>query len=443
MTIRDRLTKPLTRSLIVLALGIQVLNLQANEAKRQWEIMNQIRRDKFDIILPQVMRENRIDMWITMMREGNYGPLYHDLGGGYVSDFGFYIFFDPGEGRIERLALGIGGYELQRCGAYDYFGPASELKKVVEERDPQRIGVNMSEKIGAADSLSHTGYLHLRKTLGVPYADRLVSAEKLVSDFRSRRVASEIVVFGQAGEISREIAELALSNEVITPGITMLEDVAWWIKDRLLEKGLEASFGLPSIYITGPSGIEASSNRRIIQRGDLIMIDWGVGLMNFYTDMKRMAYVLKKGETQAPPGIQNAFDQAVKVREVIRRNIEVGRTAAETLEILNQKVTEAGFAVMKEFNRPTDTPQTEVIIGCHSVGNWGHGIGPSIAWFNPERLTFTIQPTNMFVIEFFAYTAAPEWGGAKVRIPLEDDAIVTANGVEWLYPIADRILLVR
>jgi Xaa-Pro aminopeptidase len=416
---------------------------KGNEARRRWEIMSQIRRDKFDIVLPKAMRENGIDMWITVMREGNLGPLYHDLGGGYVSDFGYYIFADRGEDRIERISLGISGYEIEKCGAYDHFGPADELKRIVAERNPGRIGVNMAEHIGAADSLSHTCFLLLKEILGELYADRLVSAEKLVSDFRSRRVTSEIVVFGQAGEISREIAEHALSNDVITPGLTKLEDVAWWIMDQLLERGLDASFGLPSIYITGPEGIEAVSNERIIQPGDLIMIDWGVGLMNLYTDMKRMAYVLKEGETEAPAGFQNAFDQAVKVREIIRKNIKVGKTAAETLGILHKKVEEAGFAVMEEFNKPTDTQKTEVIIGCHSVGNWGHGIGPSIAWFNPERLTYTIHPTNMFTIEFFAYTSAPEWGGKKVRIPLEDDAIVTENGIEWLYPIADRILLIR
>ncbi len=49
----------------------------------------------------------------------------------------------------------------------------------------------------------------------------------------------------------------------------------------------------------------------------------------------------------------------------------------------------------------------------------------------------------MFSIELFAYTANPDWGGAKVRIPLEDDAIVTERGVEWLYPINERILRIR
>ncbi len=200
---------------------------------------------------------------------------------------------------------------------------------------------------------------------------------------------------------------------------------------------------MPSVYVTGPEGIAAVSTDRIIQRGDLLMIDWGVGLMNFHTDMKRIAYVLRQGETAPPAGIQNAFDQGLQVRDVIRRTIKPGRTAAETEDLIYQALEAAGFARMAQFNQPTDTDKTEVIIGCHSVGNLGHGIGPSIAFFNPVRLTYELKPTNLLSIELFAYTAAPEWGGKKVRIPLEDDAIVTERGVEWLYPANQRILLIK
>ncbi len=415
----------------------------AQEARRRWEKMCQIRKDKFDLILPVVMRENGIDMWITSVREGDYGPLYEDLGRGYPGSLGYYIFADRGGDRIERSALGVGGYMLEECGAYDIVTGQFDLAAFVKERDPKRIGINISKSIGAADGLSHTSHVHLVESLGEPYASRLVSAEKLVSDFRSRRVTSEIAAFAEAGEISREIAERAFSNDVITPAVTTLEGVAWWIQDRILERGLDVSFDMPSIYITGPKGIEAISSDRIIQRGDLLMIDWGVGYLNMYTDMKRIAYVLKEGETEVPPGLQHAFDQGRKVRDLIIRNIEPGRTAAATLEHLNQKIAEAGFHIMEEFNKTSDTEQTEVMIGCHSVGNTGHGIGPSIAWFNPLRLTFEIKPTNLFAIELFAYTAAPEFGGAKVRIPLEDDAIVTERGVEWLYPVNERILLIK
>ncbi len=412
------------------------------EARIRWERMCQIRADKFDLILPEAMRENSVDMWITVMKEGLRDPLWEDLGRGYIGNIGYYIFTDRGGDRIERVAIGVSGYKLEKCGVYDEVLSGVDLAAFVAERDPQRIGVNMSRSIGAADGLSHTSWLHLRETLGEPYADRMVSAEKLISDFRSRRVASEIVAFGEAGEWSRKIAERAFSNEVITPGITALEDVAWWIEERLLENGFGTSFGLPSIYITGPNGIEATSNERIIQRGDLLMIDWGVGYLNFFTDMKRIAYVLKDGETAAPPGIQNAFDRGRAARDVIRRTIRPGPTAGAMLERLGEALTEAGFQMI-EFNQPTDDDTTDVVVGCHSVGNLGHGIGPSIAWFNPTRLEYEIRPTNMFAIELFAYTKAEEFGGAKVRIPLEDDAIVTERGVEWFYPANDRILLIR
>jgi Xaa-Pro aminopeptidase len=416
--------------------------LQAQEARRRWEQMCQIRKDKFDYLLPEAMRENGIDMWLVMMKEGHYDPLYDDLGRGYPGRVGYYIFTDRGSERIERAALGVDGYMLEACGAYDIIRGDFDLKKFVAERAPKRIGVNMSDEIGAADGLSHAAYLELTKTLGEPWTGRITSAEKLVSDFRARRVASEVAAFAEAAHLSRLIAERALSNEVVKPGATTLEDVAWWMQDRLLERGVTSSFDMPSVYITGPGGIEAVSTRRVIQPGDVLVIDWGVCLMNFCTDVKRMAYVLKPGEAGPPKGIQHAFDQALKVREIIRRTIKPGRRADETLKILNQKVAEAGFAIMETFNKTTDTPKTEVIIGCHSVGNLGHDIGPSIAWFNPQRLTFEIKPTNMFSIEFFAWTPAPEWGGKKVRIPLEDDAIVTERGVEWLYPVNNRILLI-
>jgi len=102
-------------------------------------------------------------------------------------------------------------------------------------------------------------------------------------------VASELVAFGEATEIGRQIGERALSKDVITPGLTTLRDVAWWIQGQMLQRGLGSSFEVPSIYITGPNGIEATSNDRIIQRGDLLMIDYGVGYLSMWTDQKRIA----------------------------------------------------------------------------------------------------------------------------------------------------------
>lgn len=413
------------------------------EAMRRWRKLNQVRQDKFDLVLPEAMRENQIDMWIVTNREGNLDPLYTDMGEGYVGKNAYYVFTDSGEERIERAALGVGGYLLKEGGTYDYFGSADELKTYVEQRNPKRIGLNISKNFGGADGLTHSAYLELSELLGDKYTQRFVSAEKLVSDFRSRRVASEIAIYAEAGDLSYTIAEEAFSNAVITPGVTTLEDVAWFMKEQQFKHNLGSSFGMPSVYITGPDGVEATSSDRIIQRGDVLMLDWGVGLMNMFTDMKRVAYVLKEGETEVPAGIQNAFDQGVKVRDIIKKTIKPGVTAQKAEDAVYAALTKAGFNKMKGFNKFTDLDKTDVIIGCHSVGNWGHGIGPSIAFFNPVRLGYELKPSNLISIELFAYTKIPEWGGKKLRVPLEDDAVITERGIEWLYPINPRVLVIK
>jgi len=411
------------------------------EARARWERMCQIRAEKFDLVLPRAMADNDLDMWIVVMREGLLDPLWEALGRGYVGGWGYWVFTHRGD-RVERAVLGVSGYRLEECGVYDYFGGADELADYVAARDPARIGVNIAESIGGADGLSHTSYLHLREVLG-RYGDRLVSAERFVSDFRATRTAIEIATFAEAGEISREIAERAFSNEVISPGVTTLEDVAWWMSDEQLRRGLESSFDMPSVYITGPEGIEATSNDRIIQRGDLLMLDWGVGFLDFYTDMKRVAYVLREGETEPPPGVRRAFERALEVREVMKRTIAPAPTAQKALDDLWAAIEGAGFNRI-DFNQPSADPEvTDVVVGPHSVGNWGHGLGPSLAFFNPTRLTYELRPTTLFSVELFAYTANPEWGGAKIRIPLEDDAVLTERGVEWLYPVTDRILVIK
>jgi len=414
----------------------------AQEARRRWEMERQIRLDKFEQVLPRAMRDNGIDMWIVAVKENHYDPLWRDLGRGYVTGIGYYVFTDRGTARIERAALGPGGYLLAESGAYDTIAPASTLAAYVKARDPKRIGLNMSEEIGPADGLTVTMLAHLQRTLGETYAARFVTAEKLVADFRSHRVAAEIVAFGEAAGIAIQLTERALSNEVITPTKTTLEDVAWWMQDRLLDRALGSEFDMPSVYITGPAGIVATSSNRIIQPGDVIMIDWGVQLMNFGTDVKRVAYVLKPGETTPPKSIQSAFDKALSVRDVVKTAITVGVRADETMKRMDEALRAAGFGVI-EFNKPNDDDKTDVTYGFHPVGNTGHDIGPSLTTWQPLQSTFVMHAQHIFSFEYFAYTRIPEWGGAKLRIPIEDDAILTDSGIQFLHPANYRLLVIK
>ncbi|MDZ7631556.1 MAG: hypothetical protein U5K74_09460 [Gemmatimonadaceae bacterium] len=64
------------------------------EVKIRWDRLCQIRKEKFDHILPEAMRENGIDMWIVAQKEGHDDPLAPLLGGGYTGSVGYYVFTD-------------------------------------------------------------------------------------------------------------------------------------------------------------------------------------------------------------------------------------------------------------------------------------------------------------------------------------------------------------
>lgn len=425
-------------------LSLAAMPTSAQEAKQRWEQLCQIRKDKLDLILPGAMRESGIDMWLVASREGHDDPNAMMLGGGYVGDIGYYVFTDRGGDRIERAALGIGGAAFGQCPLYDVKASPAELRSFIEARAPQRIGINVASEIGTADGLSHSLHEKLRETLGADLAARLVSAEKLVSDFRSRHTATEIAAFARAGEYSRTIAERALSNEVITPGRTTTGDVAWWMMEELHKEGLGNSFGIPSIYVLGPGERGPTSGDHVIQPGDLITMDWGVHYLTAYTDMKRMAYMLKPGENSPPAGVQRAFDKAIEVRGMILDVIRPGVTAGEALATVNRRVAETPGLVLGRYDDPSANPKlSDVVIGSHSVGDLGHGSGPSMADFNPLRMTYILRPSNFLSVELFLYTVVPEWGAQKIKIPLEDNGVVTERGLEWAYPANSRILLVK
>jgi Xaa-Pro dipeptidase len=444
--------------------------------RARWERLELIRREKFDIVLPKAMRENDVDMWIHAMKFGNPDALALDLGIGVwleapalsAGSTSYFVFTDRGGDRIERAILG--GDFTRGEPVYDIFGVEGDLGQFVAERDPKRIAVNMSGWAAVADGLSYTGYHRLVGALGPKYAERLVSSEQVVTDYRDRRVISEIVAYGYLCEMTRQIIEKAVSNQVITPGVTSLEDVGWWLAGQVKALGLESRHEIlftPAILHSDEA--EPAEYERpdyIFQRGDLFQLDWGFECMNMGTDMKRTAYVLPKGEIAVPPGVQRAWDQGLKARQVLRDNIKVGRTAAETLKVVGDAFEEAGFVFVNLVKDPgfgggwdkvwqealnirglgsDEAGKTQVSIDCHCVGNTGDGEiepGPAVCGFRPGSGHVTIKPNHLFAFEMFANSPIPEWG-KRVRFGLEDDAIVTEDGVQFLYPPNSQVRLIR
>jgi len=453
-------------SILILVQGLDAWTQEEDDLK---DLMNQIRRDKFDLILPQVMRENNIDMWIQVMREGNTDPIACNLG----SNSGVFIFTDRGGDRIERAVFDYSSDLVRECKAYDIIskpesriplgefyktvgaewpgGPKTELDyrfegvgEFVAERDPKRIGVNYLEKLGSpveyeiprlrSDGISHTDYNLLVKALGDKYAKRIVSAEYLITDYLSRPVKSEILLFKKMRKMIAESLEGDFDN--IVPGVTKFSD-------------LESS----------RSVVDKNGNRRrgdyVFERGDLICLaggrqsgghmdpEWKFG--NFYEVTFEYGYVLREGETELPPKIKKAWADVMKVRKILEDNIKVGRTAGETFEILKRKIEEAGFIYVNRqiYNKDLDPEKTQVPLDLHAAGA---GIyAPRIGPLGPDWQRDMILPLNHhFYFEYWVYVPMPEWGEGKyLSIQLHDGAIVTERGVEYFYPPPQEIRLIK
>ena len=432
-----------------------VIVADAQESKQNYEIMKLIRQEKFDLILPDALRDNNVDMWIHVVESGRMDPLALDLGGWTEyrvwEPVCYYIFTDRGGDRIERIILG--GEDVD--GFYDIEGSSHDLLKIVEERNPDTIAVNMSESLGIANGLSHTSYLRLAKVLGSRFTERLVSAENVITDFRVRRVQREVAAFAHILEIQRQVMEAALKR--IEPGISTPEDIGWWAADELLAQGIGPSYQAATLFLPYmPFTYKPEETADgVFERGAFIMWDMGIGHLNFGTDIKRYAYVLKDDETDVPKGLKRAWKRGQQARDILKRTIKVGRSAGETHDAIVEALESAGFVSTPSDDRTSqysdlmkglgDSDKFGFSVDLHTTGNTSVGdaaAGAQIAPWRSDRAHLMVQPNHIFAFEFEFNAWIPEWK-KRVSINFEDNAIVTHNGVEYLSPINEDIIIIR
>jgi len=433
-------------ALFCLVFLIQGLQAQKREPGDTKELMNEIRRDKFDIYLPQVMRENKIDMWIHVIRHWATDPLAYEFG----SDSAIFIFTDRGKKRIERTVFKY-GEDVKDPGAYDIIGKEAEdldqqnyyvsedpdkapdteldlrfkgLGKFVAERDPQRIAVNYSEKLSLAegsevraltDGISHTDYLLLVKALGERYSKRMVSAEYVIVDYLSRRTKKEIEYHKQMGHKANEY--LAGEFAKIVPGKTTLGDLA------------------QNVFVRDPDGNEHNNDNYVIRRGDLIGILYGAGDMTriMDADVGGTGYVLRDGETELPPEVKKIWAESMKVRKILKKHIKAGPTAGEMLQILIRKLEEADFVYIDEdeYDKSAEPEKTQVHLDLHAMGKGF--LAPRISPLGPKWHWDTKIPlSHTFTFEYMVHMPVPEWGkGKHLYMCMHDGVMVTERGVEF------------
>jgi Xaa-Pro aminopeptidase len=444
-----RFREPATRmtsSALMLALLLQTPTASAPQRplgtlREQAAVQQQWLRYRLDSVLPGLMRQYGIRMWIVPMREYNEDPVFWSL----VSATTFaarrrtiYVFFDRGPAQgVERLALGgtSQGGLYQAVFARDTIDPTigrrpelmgrgqwDLLRRIVEERDPATIAVDISHTHAFSDGLSAGEWEQLAAALPPVYLGRVVRAENLPLDYQAIRAPAMLPVYRRMMEVVWTIIDTAFSSAVIVPGRTRTDDVAWWMRQRVNDLGLSTWFHTD--VDVQRRGVDLSdSTSVVIQRGDVLHCDFGITALGLNTDTQHMGYVLREGERDAPAGLVRALANSNRLQDLLLAEMRPGRSGNEVLAAARAAMQAAGI---------------DGTIYTHPIGDRGHGAGPLIGLWDhqegvPGRGDVPLLAGTWFSIELQATTPLPEWDGQPVRSAQEEDAALGADGrMHWI-----------
>jgi len=393
---------------------------------------NRILTERLEQLLPRLMTEAGLDMWVVVNREYAEDPVYFTL----VPQPSFaarrttmLVFSRAADGTVERLAVNrypLGGpYESAWSGG-DLDAQWKALGALIASRNPKRIGINVSRTWPAADGLTHALHDRLVEVLPPGYADRLVSAEALVIRWIETRTPPEQALYPHVDSITRGVIAEAFSGRVITPGVTTTDDVAWYIRERFESLGLRPWF-MPTVdrQRAGepcPVGGAHCGDEGRIEPGDVLHTDVGFCYLKLCTDTQEMAYVLKADEVAVPVGLKAALANGNRWQDILTGSFKEGRTGNEILAATIRGCASAGL------NCSTYS---------HPLGFFGHSLGPTIGMWDNQGPTlgtgdYPLHRDTVYAIEGNVSVALPEWGGQRVQIMLEQDALFDGQAVLYL-----------
>jgi hypothetical protein len=410
--------------------------------KNREQLMNDWLKWRLDNIVPELMRREGIDLWLIINREYNEDPVYLSLVPRPTMSArrtSILIFYDRGpEKGVERLSGSYYGMEGWYKGTWvDKKKKQFEsLAGVIKALNPKKIGINTSADWAFGDGLTSSLKVKLEKALGPELVARFVSAENLCVGWLETRSPQEMSVYRHICGIAHDLIAEFFSNRVITPDVTTTDDVVWWIRQRVVDSGLETWFQ-PSISIQRSKKDAASYvDKEVIRRGDFLHCDVGITYLGLCTDMQLQAYVCRTGETDAPEGLKEALRRANRLADVFMGEFVLGRTGTDIVTAAMKKGESEGL-------RP--------LIYMHPLGIHGHGAGcvadarppESAPEDNLERGKYPLFPNTAYAIEFSSTTAVPEWENQDVRVGYEEDALFTEKGCRFIDGRQTRVYLIR
>lgn len=381
-----------------------------------------------------ILDEMDIDMWLTFVRESSYNPdpALDLIFGSHCTWHSAFIIT-----RTGKTTAIVGSLEVpntKTVGAYqEVIGYVDSVEKEllakIKEIDPNRIAINYSENSVMADGLSHGMWLALNGYLeGTPYKDRLVSSELILSALRGRKSDEELRRLVEACDITQEIFKEVSRH--IKPGLTERE-LADFILSRVEARGLEPAWEpahCPAVF-TGPesAGAHAEPTDRVIEKGHILNIDFGVKKDGYCADLQRTWYILRDGETDAPEEVKRGYNTIIEGIAKAAKFIKPGVQGHEVDSVCRKHIVDQGY---EEYPHALG----------HQVGRAGHDGGGLLApeWERYGDLPYLpVEVRNVFTIE--PRLTVKGYGVATV----EEEIVVTEDGFKYLSTPQKEIYLIK
>lgn len=395
--------------------------------REQAALRNAWLAERLDTVVPALMHENGVDMWILVAREYAEDPVVStmlDAESFHARRRTILVFFDPGSGKpIERMTVsryGLGTLFAATWNPDTQPDQWARLGEIVAARNPKKIAINLSASTALVDGLTHSQYEELRAALSADLRERLTPAGPLAIGWLETRTPAEMKLYPQIVRTAHAIIAEGFSNKVITPGKTTAADVVWWYRERIAGLKL-ATWFQPSVGIYRKGTPQQLSGDTMILPGDLLWTDFGITYLGLNTDTQHMAYVLRPGETAPPAGLIAGMAAANAVQDAVTSSFRTGRSGNDILLDARAKAIAAGL-----------TPS----IYSHPIGYHGHAAGAAIGFWddqNPSpRGSHPLRPNTAWSIELSAMHKVPEWGGQAVPFRLEEDAFFDGTSVRYI-----------
>ncbi len=382
----------------------------------------------------EILNEKNIDMWLTFVREtGNIkDPMMDMIVGTGATWHSAFILTKDGD----KIAI-IGSLEeanMKTVGTFDTIIPylksvREDLVKTLEKCNPQTIAINYSQNSSLADGLTHGVYLELMDILkDTPYMDRFVSSEEIVSALRGRKSSTEVNLIKEA--IKETLIIFDQVTEFIKPGKTE-KDVATYVKGIVKENGWEMAWDeehCPAVF-TGPdsAGAHSGPTDRLIEKGHVVNMDFGIKKNGYCSDLQRTWYILKDDETEAPEEVMRGFNVIVDSIKMSSDAIKPGKMGWEIDDVARSYITSNGY---EEYPHGLG----------HQVGRVAHDGGALLGpkWERYGNIPYLeLEENNVFTIE--------------PRLPIKDHGIATIeeiilvikDGCEYLSKPQKEIYLIN